>query len=153
MPSTKQFFIILFTLFFIMLNTGCSKNKTENQINYPASLENKTLFATYTYGKPTGAILKVSYKKTSFITQVLSNKTNKTNKAEKTNKKILTGNYQYRLTNSKKGIAKLLLYPNQTNFNGSTQELTFHFESANMANFTDKDLTTGVISGGILTLT
>ena len=106
--------------------------------SYPISLTGKTLYAAYTYGKPAGKVLKVTYGATTFTTHVLPR-----------NKK-LTGSYQYHL-NESTGIATLNLYPNQTNFNGAQQKLTFHFSSNTAADFTDKTLGTGALAGGFIT--
>ncbi|MDF1797232.1 MAG: hypothetical protein P1U63_11920 [Coxiellaceae bacterium] len=106
--------------------------------SYPASLNGKTLYAAYTYGKPAGKVLKVTYAEKTFTT------------VEIPSGKKLTGQYKYQLTDAKKGIATMTLIPNQTQFDGSTQKLTFHFESNGLARFTDDTEKTGAKAGGLI---
>lgn len=114
---------------------GCC---TYEKDNYPTSLDGKTLYAAYTSGKPAGKVLEVAYAEGTFMTKVLPND------------KSLNGRYQYTLIDADKGIATMKLIPNQDNFNGSTQELTFQFKSSDMATFSDKTLKGSENAGGIL---
>ncbi|MDF1654530.1 MAG: hypothetical protein P1U34_05405 [Coxiellaceae bacterium] len=106
--------------------------------SYPASLNGKTLYAAYTYGKPAGKVLKVTYGKKTFVT------------TEIPSGKKLTGQYKYQLTDAKKGIASMTLIPNQTQFDGATQKLSFTFESSGLARFTDNTEKNGAKAGGLI---
>ncbi|MDF1760223.1 MAG: hypothetical protein P1U40_06770 [Coxiellaceae bacterium] len=106
--------------------------------NFPSSLNGKTLYAAYTYGKPAGKVLKVTYANKTFVT------------TEIPSGKKLTGQYTYQVTDKKKGIASMTLIPNQSQFDGSTQKLTFHFESAGLARFSDNTEKTGAKAGGLI---
>lgn len=153
--SLKLKFLLLLTIPALSISCKKDSSNTEkkpqklNQTNYPNTLNNKTVFSGYTYGKPKTQPLKTYYQKNHYQTEPLS-----TQNSPEITTGVATGLFHYELVNSKTGKAKLILYANNSDQLTQSQAnkiITIKFKSPNMATFTEKDSDTGEISGGILT--